>query len=181
MVSIHAKMASTSMHLNKVFILCLPWKLNTHSMLTSEKGKWTTPSNSLNFNPRFTNQRAREVTSSVFHSPSSYLYHLMSPSSLIVRSHMVHESFMHVKNSRNLEAALRILSSSSFITLFIAGSGWAFMRWESMRRQCDMLSTSRCFNPSKILSKASFNSTEHLRLRIFNLGRNATSVLAKKT
>lgn len=54
------------------------------------------------------NQSARVLTSSAFQSPSSYLYHLMSPSSFLVRWHIVHESVMHVRNSRIREAFSRI-------------------------------------------------------------------------
>ena len=120
------------------------------------------------------NQSARELTSSAFHSPSSYLYHLMSPSSIFVRWHIVHESFMHVKNSRNRDA-FSIIDWSISLTTFLGPGGGR----TSIRRQCDMLSTSRCGKLSRTMIRASLYSIEHRRLRTFKVGRYVASVLAK--
>lgn len=97
----------------------------------------------------------------------------MSPSSFLVRSHMRQESSIHVRNRRNRDALSRIQGSSSLTTLL--GAGWG---GTSIRRQCDILRTSKCFKPSKMMSRASLLSSEHRRLNTFNFGRYATSVEA---
>lgn len=105
------------------------------------------------------NQRARELTSSYFQRPSSYLYHLIRPSSFLVRWHMMHESSMHLTNLCNRAAFCRMVSSSSLMIL------------PSIRRQCDILSTSRFCKPSSIRIRASLFSIAHLRLSTFKFGR----------
>lgn len=97
----------------------------------------------------------------------------MSPSSFLVRSHMRQESSIHVRNRRNRDAISRIQGSSSLTTLLRAGWGGT-----SIRRQCDILRTSKCFKPSKMMSRASLLSSEHRRLNTFNFGRQSTSVEA---
>uniref|UniRef100_A0A2P2P3S0 Uncharacterized protein n=1 Tax=Rhizophora mucronata TaxID=61149 RepID=A0A2P2P3S0_RHIMU len=98
----------------------------------------------------------------------------MSPSSSSVRWHMWHEFFMQVRNSRNLEAFFKIVSSSFLIIFLFAGGGWT-----STKRQWDILSTSKPCKPSKMRTNASLCSLEHRRLKVCKFGRYETSVHAK--
>lgn len=116
----------------------------------------------------------RELTSSSLQRSSSYLYHLMSPSSFLARWHMVHDSLMHVINFFSLLALSRIDLSSALKTLLGAGSGGA-----STTRQWAMLSTSSPGRRSRSMIRASLNSTEQRMLRTFRFGRNSASVDAK--
>lgn len=99
----------------------------------------------------------------------------MSPSSFLVLWHMMHESCMQVKNIRKRDALSRITGSSSLISLLGARGGAV-----SITRQCEILRTSRCCRPSKIMINASLKSIEHRRLKTFSFGRYATRVEAKK-
>lgn len=149
-----------------------------HKAIQSRKAKVTSaiasnPLHTVSFS--CSNQWARELTSSSFHRPSSYLYHLRSPSSFFVLWHIKQESCMHVKNLRNREAFSRIKGSISLRIRLDAGGGEM-----SIRRQCDIFRTSRWGRPSKIMSRASLRSIEHRRLKTFSFGRYATSVEAKK-
>lgn len=121
------------------------------------------------------NQSASDLTSSVFHNPSSYLYHLISPSSFLALWHIMHELSMQVKNLRNLEAFSRIYPSISLSAFFGAGGEGA-----SIRRQWDIFSTSKFCNPSKIMMRVSLHMVEQRRIRTFKFGRNSTNVDAKK-
>lgn len=109
---------------------------------------------------------ARELTSSSLQRSSSYLYHLISPSSFLVLWHIVQDSLMHVTNFFSLLALSRIDLSNALRTLLGAGGGGT-----SMSRQCDMLSTSSPGMLSRIMIKASLNSTEQRRLRTFRFGK----------
>lgn len=96
----------------------------------------------------------------------------MSPSSFLVLWHIMHDSSMHVRNWRKREAFLRIDSSSS-VTMFLCN--WLV----STKMQCDILSTSKCRKPSKMIISASLDRVEHLRLNTFSLGRYNLSVEAQ--
>ena len=121
-------------------------------------------------------QSVRDLTSSVFQSPSSYLYHLTKPSSVLVRWHMTQLSSMHVRNSRNREAFWRIVTSISLTILLCWGAGRA-----SIRTQCDILSTSKFCKLSRMRTRTSVKSIEHRRLKTLKFGRNAARDEAKKT
>lgn len=87
----------------------------------------------------------------------------------------MHESSMHVKNLRNRAAFCRMVRSSFLMIFFGAGA-----RGTSIRRQCDILSTSRFCKPSNIRIRASLFSVVHLRLSTFNFGRYMFKVEANK-
>lgn len=87
----------------------------------------------------------------------------------------MHESSMHVKNLRNRAAFCRMIRSSFLMIFFGAGA-----RGTSIRRQCDILSTSRFCKPSNIRIRASLFSVVHLRLSTFNFGRCMFNVEANK-
>lgn len=87
----------------------------------------------------------------------------------------MHELLWQYKNSRNREVLQRMDSSSS-LTILDPGN---VVDRPSSRKQCEMLSTSRSSMTSKIYSRASFISIEHLTLKTFSFGILAAIANAK--